>query len=239
MSFVIWVLLRSPHSGCLSRRLLLLENLALRHQLVVLRRQTRQPELRQADRLLWLTLRRLWPVWHKGLLLFQPQTVIGWHRLEFRLFWRWRSRCSWQQPHSPTNQVISSDSPPSDYTVPSSPTLFNAACGAIRHPQALLSRNGTQSSFNFPSPWASRNSCGTSTPSAREVRASGNNGLGWVMSPTRLQRDVVLPGGLYAESSSRVCSVLAFHTGRPWARLAQCGASLASVKLETAELAQR
>jgi transposase InsO family protein len=26
------------------------------------------------------------------LLLFQPQTVIAWHRLGFRLFWRWKSR---------------------------------------------------------------------------------------------------------------------------------------------------
>ena len=56
---VILVLLRSLISGCQSRRLLLLENLTLRHQLMVLRRQARQPKLRQADRLLWLTLRRL------------------------------------------------------------------------------------------------------------------------------------------------------------------------------------
>jgi hypothetical protein len=98
MSDVIWVLLRSLLSGCQSRRLLLLENLALRHQLAVLRRQTRQPKLRQADRLLWLTLRRLWPEWQKRLLLCQPQTVIGWHRLGFRLCWRWRSRARGGRP---------------------------------------------------------------------------------------------------------------------------------------------
>ena len=93
-----WVLLRSLFSGCQSRRLLLLENLALRHQLAVLRRQTRKPKLGQADRLLWLTLRRLWPDWQKGLLLFQPQTVIAWHRLGFRLFWRWKSRARGGRP---------------------------------------------------------------------------------------------------------------------------------------------
>jgi hypothetical protein len=82
----------------ISRRLLLLENLALRHQLTVLRRQTRKPKLRQADRLLWLTLRRLWPDWQKGLLLFQPQTVIAWHRLGFRLFWSWKSRVRGGRP---------------------------------------------------------------------------------------------------------------------------------------------
>src|ERR1035438_9776115 len=89
---VILVLLRSLLSGCQSRRLLLLENLALRHQLTVLRRQTCQPKLRPADRLLWLALRRLWPDWHRALLLVQPQTLIAWHRLGFRLFWRFKSR---------------------------------------------------------------------------------------------------------------------------------------------------
>jgi hypothetical protein len=91
MSDVILVLLRSLLSGCQSRRLLLLENLALRHQLAVLRRQTHKPRLGQADRLLWLALRRLWPDWQRALVLVQPQTLIAWHRLGFRLFWRWKS----------------------------------------------------------------------------------------------------------------------------------------------------
>jgi len=95
---VLLVLLRSLISGCQSRRLLLLENLALRHQLMVLKRQTRKPKLHPADRLLWLTLRRLWPDWQKGLSLFQPQTVIAWHRLSFRLFWRWKSRARGGRP---------------------------------------------------------------------------------------------------------------------------------------------
>jgi len=98
MSEVILVLLRSLFSGCQSRRLLLLENIALRHQLTVLRRQSCKPRLAQADRLLWLALRRLWPDWQKGLLLFQPQTVIAWHRQGFRLFWRWKSRARSGRP---------------------------------------------------------------------------------------------------------------------------------------------
>ena len=92
MSVVILVLLRSLISGCQSQRLLLLENVALGHQLTVLRRQSCKPKLAQADRLLWLALRRLWPDWQKRLFLFQPQTVIAWHRLGFRWFWRWKSR---------------------------------------------------------------------------------------------------------------------------------------------------
>jgi len=98
MSDVILVLLRSLISGCQSQRLLLLENVALGHQLTVLRRQSCKPKLAQADRLLWLALRRLWPDWQKRLFLFQPQTVIAWHRLGFRWFWRWKSRARGGRP---------------------------------------------------------------------------------------------------------------------------------------------
>jgi hypothetical protein len=98
MPDVVLVLLRSLLSGCQSRRLLLLENLALRHQLTVLRRQTCQLKLRPADRLLWLALRQLWPDWHRALLLVQPRTLIAWHRLGFRLFWRFKSRARGGRP---------------------------------------------------------------------------------------------------------------------------------------------
>ncbi len=70
----------------------LLENLALRHQLAVLKRQARNPKFRSTDRLLWVGLRRIWPHWPQALLLFQPHTIIAWHRLGFRLFWRWKFR---------------------------------------------------------------------------------------------------------------------------------------------------
>jgi len=84
--------LRCLFAGFQSHSGLLLENLALRHQLAVLKRQARKPKLRSADRLLWVGLRRIWPHWQQALLLFQPQTIIAWHRLGFRLFWRWKSR---------------------------------------------------------------------------------------------------------------------------------------------------
>ena len=98
MSDVILVLLRSLLSGCQSRCLLLLENLALRHQFTVLRRRTRKPKLGQADRLLWLALRRWWPDSQRALALVQPQTLIAWHRLGLRLFWRWKSRARGGRP---------------------------------------------------------------------------------------------------------------------------------------------
>src|SRR5277367_6930246 len=70
-----------------------LENLALRHQLQVLRRQ-RPCRLRlfAIDRLLWVLLYRLWPRCLEVMVLVKPATVIQWHRQGFRLFWRWRSR---------------------------------------------------------------------------------------------------------------------------------------------------
>jgi putative transposase len=70
----------------------LLENMALRHQLTVLRRSVPKPRLRNTDRLLWVVLHRCWSGWERALLIVQPQTVIGWHRLGFRLFGRWKSR---------------------------------------------------------------------------------------------------------------------------------------------------
>ncbi len=76
-----------------SRAILELENLALRHQLRVLRRQRPgRPWLFAADRLLWIWLYRLWPGCLEVMVLVKPATVVQWHRQGFRLFWRWRSR---------------------------------------------------------------------------------------------------------------------------------------------------
>jgi hypothetical protein len=76
-----------------SRAVVELENLALRHQLHVLRRQRPgRPRLFTIDRLLWVLLYRLWPRCLEAMVLVKPATVIQWHRQGFRLFWRWRSR---------------------------------------------------------------------------------------------------------------------------------------------------
>src|ERR1700676_901527 len=76
-----------------SRAVLELENLALRHQLQVLRRQRPgRPHLITIDRLLWVWLYRLWPRCLDTMVLVKPATVVQWHRQGFLLFWRWRSR---------------------------------------------------------------------------------------------------------------------------------------------------
>ena len=69
-----------------------LEILALRQQLSVLRRKHPRPRLQIQDRVFWILLRRLWPAWRKVLVIVKPETVVGWHRAGFRLFWRIRSR---------------------------------------------------------------------------------------------------------------------------------------------------
>src|SRR5437899_9540269 len=73
-----------------TRRDLLLESLALRHQLGVLARSNRR--FGPVDRLLWLILRRLLPRWRDALVLVQPATVDRWHREGFYRYWRRRSR---------------------------------------------------------------------------------------------------------------------------------------------------
>jgi transposase InsO family protein len=75
-----------------SRRNLLLENLALRQQLTVLRTRHPQPRFKAADRLLWVLLSQLWPDWKQALVLIQPETVVRWHRAGFKLYWTWLSR---------------------------------------------------------------------------------------------------------------------------------------------------
>ncbi len=75
-----------------SHRDLLLENLALRQQLAVLKQKHPQPRFATPDKLFWVILRRLWPGWKRALILIQPETVVHWHRAGFNLYWTWLSR---------------------------------------------------------------------------------------------------------------------------------------------------
>jgi putative transposase len=75
-----------------SRRALLLENLALRQQLAVLKARRRQPRLSVPDKLFWVLARRLWRDWKHSLIIVTPETVVRWHRAGFRLYWTWLSR---------------------------------------------------------------------------------------------------------------------------------------------------
>jgi hypothetical protein len=81
-------------SGLKERRALALENLALRQQLAVLKRSNARPRLRSKDRFFWIGLSQVWQNWREALVIVKPDTVVGWHRRGFRVFWRWISRRS-------------------------------------------------------------------------------------------------------------------------------------------------
>ena len=60
---------------------LLLESIALRHQIAVLERSgTRRPCFRLWDRLFWMLFSRWWPQWRDSLIIVQPETVLRWRR---------------------------------------------------------------------------------------------------------------------------------------------------------------
>src|SRR5262249_20184043 len=79
-----------------SHRRLLLENLALRQQLAVLKRKHPRPRTEAVDKIFWVFARRFWSAWKQSLVLVNPETVVRWHRAGFRMYWsvihreRWR-----------------------------------------------------------------------------------------------------------------------------------------------------
>ncbi|MGH9627693.1 MAG: integrase core domain-containing protein [Bryobacteraceae bacterium] len=93
MSCWLAVLLAGAASVLKTRAALQLENVALRHQIGVLKRSVKKrPRLYAADRLLWVWLSRVWTDWRSGLVIVKPETVVAWHRKAFRIFWTWKIR---------------------------------------------------------------------------------------------------------------------------------------------------
>ena len=90
--FVFSALYQLLRSLLVPRLVLVTENLALRQQLLVLRRSTNRPRLRHRDRLFWIALSQLWQDWRSILVIVKPETVIKWHRQGFKYYWRWKSR---------------------------------------------------------------------------------------------------------------------------------------------------
>jgi putative transposase len=99
------LILRTFISALRSHRALALENLALRHQLEVLQRNTKRPRLTNQNRTLWIILSHFWTYWRKSLMVVQPETVIRWYRRGFQLYWRWKSRPRWPGRRKVTKEV--------------------------------------------------------------------------------------------------------------------------------------
>jgi hypothetical protein len=80
-----------------TRTSLLLESIALRHQIAVLERgRTRRPCFRRFDRLFWILLSRWWSDWRNSLVIVQPETVLRWRRNGWSAMWKYRSRGRWR-----------------------------------------------------------------------------------------------------------------------------------------------
>jgi putative transposase len=75
-----------------TREDLVLENLALRQQLLALHAQRPRRRLTALHKLFWVALKTFWSGWRKPLVLVTPRTVVNWHREGFRFYWAWVSR---------------------------------------------------------------------------------------------------------------------------------------------------
>jgi transposase InsO family protein len=92
MIWLVWHFLGWLIGAFRSREELLLENLALRQQLLALHAKRPRPRLSSVDKLFWVVLRKVWSGWKRSLILVTPETVVRWHRTGFRLYWSWISR---------------------------------------------------------------------------------------------------------------------------------------------------
>ena len=88
-----------------SRAGLQVENLALRHQIAILKRTApKRARLTKTDRLIFTWLLRLWPKSAQLVRIVRPKTLVRWHREGFRVYWRWKSRRRGGRPKAP-NEV--------------------------------------------------------------------------------------------------------------------------------------
>jgi hypothetical protein len=80
------------------------ENAALRHQLIVLRRNVQgRVRLTNNDRRFFIQLYRWFPSILKVLTIIRPETLVRWHRAGFRCYWRWKSRARGGRPKIETD----------------------------------------------------------------------------------------------------------------------------------------
>src|SRR5678816_2492229 len=80
------------------------ENVALRHQLIVLRRKVKgRVRLTNNDRWFFVQLYRWFPSILQVLTIIRPETLVRWHRAGFRCYWRWKARSLGGRPQIKTD----------------------------------------------------------------------------------------------------------------------------------------
>jgi hypothetical protein len=99
MIALLWFVLATLASPFKSKSRLEAQNAALRRQLIVLRRKVNgRVRLTNNDRLFFVQLYRWFPSIRQVLAIVRPETLIRWHRLGFRCYWRWKSRSRGGRP---------------------------------------------------------------------------------------------------------------------------------------------
>ena len=90
--FLVSLGARAIRAMCRRRADLVFENLALRQQVTVLKKERSRPPLEDTDRALWVALRSSWPAWASRLVIVNADTVARWNRDRFRRYWARISR---------------------------------------------------------------------------------------------------------------------------------------------------
>src|ERR1700739_4197658 len=89
---VVGEVTRFVRTALRSRTSLVAENLFLRKQLAYYQEHKLKPQpLTDAARFALALWSRMFD-WKSALVVVKPDTLIGWHRKGFQLFWRWKSR---------------------------------------------------------------------------------------------------------------------------------------------------
>ena len=99
MVALLWLLLMLLALPFKSMGRLEAENMALRHQLAILRRKVPgrvQPT--NGDRWFLIQLYRWFPSVLNAIKIIRPETLVRWHRAGFRRYWRWKSGSSGGRP---------------------------------------------------------------------------------------------------------------------------------------------
>jgi len=99
MIALLWFVLALLVTPFKSKSRLEAENVVLRQQLIVLRRQMRgRVQLSNDDRLFFVQLYRWFPSILPALTIIRPETLVRWHRAGFRGYWCWKSRSRGGRP---------------------------------------------------------------------------------------------------------------------------------------------
>jgi putative transposase len=99
--FIGWIVGFFP--SCLD---LILENLALRQQLLALNAKRPRRRLSTVHKFFWIAMLRPWLGWKQSLVLVTLRTVVGWDRAGSGLYWKWLSRARRLGGRTPVSKEI-------------------------------------------------------------------------------------------------------------------------------------